>query len=321
MFKAPFCVLGLVSLITSGSALADEGIQWDLHDQTVTYRIQTDIRSPLPLVIQASRNEEFASHHVQSVVSTHCSSEAPRGKQAWEMRCVLDDIAIRAQPRTGSPEKAQRILDEWVAELKGAAVQFVLKRDGRVRSVDLEKTQAGNRRDSAIHTQMEMILSRAFSGLDGHMPKDGTDGGAGVWSVKHALTMATPSVDGSMGAVKGKAQIVKRDGVDLYFTSNVAGVRQTGSTEPGQVGLAYEMTLSDSVVFDVENGSLSGRHYVVQGVPTATSESPVEYMQQGVVERLTNDTVAFVGESAPSVSNGWLDPMDGSPSLVLADAE
>ena len=210
---------GLVCLGIGASQVAQgaEGLSWDLAGQTVRYRIQTDIVSPQAIPIAAKKNDAFRSNHVQATVDTRCGQAVARGKKAWELTCTLQDVSLRAGFTAGNEEAAETILKEWTADLRGATVQVILGRNGVVRSVDLDKGTAKNRRESEIQNVQEMILARVYTGLDAQLPKDGTEGGTGQWTIKQANTMGTPSADGVMGAIRGRGVPTASSGISTEF--------------------------------------------------------------------------------------------------------
>ena len=309
--------------MASGQASAEDEISWALEGKSVRYHIQTDIISPLAITLRAKENIEFRTNRMQTFLDTRCEVEAPRGKKAWQLRCSLDQVAVRADILTGNAQNASRILTEWSSVLQGSSVQVVLTRDGQVRSTDLETGELRNRRENEIHSNMEMMLSRAFTGLDFQLPKNGTDEGAGGWKVRNANTMATPSVSGSLGAVRGEALIEHRQGDDLTIGVNARGVRQTGSTIIGLVGIVYAMTLTDRAVFSTADRMLVARRYAVHGTPTASTAASdgVRYVQQGVVDRLDESTVLVLADTAPQAIREWFGPEAVRPVLHVTDAD
>ena len=193
--------MGLVCLGASAltPAHATEGLSWELSGQEVRYRVQTDIRSPQSFLLQAKKNVSFQSNHIQTSMMTHCGDVEARGKKAFALKCTVEDISLRAGFSSGHEEHVEDILKEWESTLKGAQVELVITRNGQVRYADLDNVDMNNRRETEIHGAMEMLLARAYTGFDAQLPKDGTDGNSGQWSIKHANTMGTPSAKGLPG--------------------------------------------------------------------------------------------------------------------------
>ena len=309
--------------MTSLTAHAAENLSWDLSGQSVRYRIQTDIESPLPIPLMAKRNMEFKSNHIQVTVDTGCEQAVARGKKAWEVTCTVQDLSLRAGLSSGNEASASAILNEWVTDLKGATLQIVLSTTGTVRTVDLDNGDQSNQREADIHGIQEMILARVYMGLDAQLPKDGSDQGLGQWTIKRANTMGTPSRDGVLGSIRGQAKITKSVGGQVWVENEARGVRQTGSVIAGLLGIVYDMTLADNYVFDTTLQQLATRNYLVRGVPTPSSgvNPKLQYIQQGIIERLEDQESVNLGVTSLYPTSVWLPFVDAQalPAMVQLD--
>jgi hypothetical protein len=318
-------LMGLMCLGASAltPAHATDGLSWELAGQEVRYRIQTDIRSPQSFLFQAKKNVAFQSNHIQTALVTQCGEVEVRGKKAFALQCTVEDISLRAGFTSGHGTHVEDILKEWETTLKGAQVQLVITRNGQVRYAELDNGEMRNRRENEIHGAMEMILARAYTGLDAQLPKAGTDEGLGQWSIKHANTMGTPSASGVMGSVRGASTFVQRDDETVLIHSTARGMRMTGPTNVGLVGIAYEMKLNDNVIFDNVRQQMSARSYYVEGTPTASNDlnASFTYIQQGLVERLDDASPVALGQTSGYPTVAWLPRVTSADMPILASVD
>ena len=189
------------------------------------------------------------------------------------------------------------ILAEMDEKLSVAELQVVIRRDGRLRLVDLENVSQRNRRISQMHENMRLVLARAIAGFDLQLPKK-ADREFGAWPQYSSELMKLPSSIGSIGAVE-LAHGVKEanDGLLPIVSSG------RGTMSPSSMGAStpdhYALSLEARAVFDIEQGILRERRWTVLGMPTASSAMAeggdgIPYGQRGLISYLPSDQEAPV---------------------------
>src|SRR5690606_12995803 len=104
----------------------------------------------------ADRNKEVrvSSYQVRLVVTCPPDGVAKAKRRSWDLRCTLDDVALKAAALAGDRGRLTPILEEMDAKLTGAGLVMTMRDDGRITRFDLTGIEVSNRRTR----QMEQTL-------------------------------------------------------------------------------------------------------------------------------------------------------------------
>lgn len=272
-------VLGAVlALGLPNVAHATTGLQWQWPAEGRRYELLADLTLPSLMVLQADENFEVRAHRVQIDAITTCKPRTENApKSGWILDCTIDDVALRVGITASSEGREDKVIPELDQKLTGAVVQVTLSPDGHIRNIDLEGVNKQDTRRAAIHENLRLILSRAFSLLDFEMPSKGDDKGKGTWKVSDVSAVDLPSNTGSLGSLPVVNTITANENSIIAVTSEGKGVLASGETivvgGTTQPAFTWQMTYKGESHFDYAKGTLLDRQYLSDGEPTASSFS------------------------------------------------
>lgn len=263
-------LLSLSLLVIPSVARADDEVEeivvWgDLFarwDDTRWF-VSAELGLPIPLLFARDENIAFETRELAMAMVYACSKEWKLTKRRFEVTCTVEDFGVRAavdewEVTERDVERAQRVLDEIDAKLTGAALSLQVADDGRVTNIGLDGVPKDNRRESAIHESLRLLLTRAFVGFHLKMQKyNQLD--QRQWLEHNSTIMNLP---GSLGSNR----IVHS--LDRYGGHVVVQSVGFGMTT---VGLANFVTDFVGVsIFDDVEGFMVERVWTLQGKSTAS---------------------------------------------------
>jgi hypothetical protein len=266
------CLAMCAALVLPTLANATTGLVWQWEqDQVRRYAITAEVSMPEVLLFRAQNNYDVRVPQFSVELNLACKAVVPAGKNAWELACTYDDVALHAKPVRIDRGQLQAVLDEMDQNFKVAVAQVILDNDGRVKSLSLENLEGRNQRYREVEEIMRLVTQRALAGLDLHLPKNGDDGGK-VWGQKVSLAMAYAKSTGSSGRIALTSLVQSMDGDKAEIATTGRALVQTEIVSRGTpVEMRHELEMRSLAVFDTAAGEMVKRDYLVEGEPTADS--------------------------------------------------
>jgi len=241
----------------------------------------------------------------QTTLVANCNEAETVSKRAFEVRCTISDVSIRAASSKSERNKLGPILEEMTAKMKGAIVTLRIKTNGRLTQVSFRETHStrSNRRINQMRENLRLILHRAFSGLDLELPKNG-ETEEGYWIQFDSALMMAPSNVGTRGASEIIHRVESQEGDIVKIQTS-----GEGTLTPGERGNNfYAAKVEGHALFDRSSGVLVERGWMCAGQPTASSAIAqagvgLPYIQRGFLKRLDLDAVVSVGASGEAMPN------------------
>jgi hypothetical protein len=272
-------------------ALAAEGLVWRWEGENRRFRVETEVVLPTYMWFLADQNRQARVAAWQVGAILDCDQAVPDGKKAWAIECGIVDVALRAAALPGDQAAPGRlsVLDPILAELDtkltGARLQFSLRTDGRVTSVDVEGLQHTERRIGQMNENLRQVFARLIAGFDLELPKNGS-APSGVWSQRSSQLMAAPNQVGSLGGSETLHRVYHIVDPQVVIQSSGKGMIAPVSAALDAPQNLYESRVESVAVFDPSKGLLTERIWTVEGTPTASSAiaeggAGVSYYQHG----------------------------------------
>jgi hypothetical protein len=230
-----------------------------------------------------------------------CNQITLEGKRAWDVSCVIPDIAIQAAAMPGDQASSDRasILDPILADidtrLTGTRVDFTLRDDGRVMRVALPDLPRSEVKEGVMNENLRSVMQRAIAGFDFQLPKDGL-APDGAWMQHESMLFMAPTQSGTMGAAEVLHGVRRQDG-DVLLIQTVGKGTVAPFSKADSAASLYTTTLSAAALFDTKRGLLVERSWAMEGRPTAGSAvsegwAGVSYMQSGMLRLLAPEATA-----------------------------
>lgn len=298
--------LATAGLAYSGQAHAVDGLEWKWEEgQTRRFVSRVEMELPEPVMFNAEVNQDAFLSALNLAVVMACTPEANLKKRGWEIRCVLEDVAIAGRPIPNSVGRIQPIAQEWSDKLKnGGELLIIHGRDGTIRQVALEGVDKRLRRMQNIQEIMRQVLTRAVAPLDLQLPKKGDTRGSDSWQQRNALPMHYLSPVGTMGGMKVEHKISTQDGDTLVVhqsgSGTVGGAQMGANDQPRNL---FAVNMTGTSTFDRAAGHFTDVQYLVRGLPTASGTrgeggGDVEYRQATKFRLLDGDEKPTLFEPA-----------------------
>jgi hypothetical protein len=167
------------------------------------WHIEIEETTPAPLELAAIEDASFQTRAVQVSGVFSCPTVRTFGKAKAEVRCVVDDLAMRATPRTVDQPTTvtasnNAVLADLVQRMRGATVLVTVTDDGRVETVALEGVPDTNRRESEQAEVLRRLMFDVFAGF--HLRRDA--GWKAGWSEKASQLLRAPTQPQGMGSTR-----------------------------------------------------------------------------------------------------------------------
>ncbi|MEQ1503576.1 MAG: hypothetical protein ABMB14_15165 [Myxococcota bacterium] len=167
------------------------------------WMVEIEETTPSLVELSAAENFSFRTRALQIQAALNCPEVHPIGKNVSEVDCKVESLAIRATPRTLSPQEATnpanaKVLADVVARLERKRIVLTVNVDGRVSSVDLPDLEASNRRESESREVLRRLMFDLVAGFDLKRPEDWKAG----WIERNSPLLRAPTEPASIGLSK-----------------------------------------------------------------------------------------------------------------------
>jgi hypothetical protein len=252
----------------------------------------------LPLYAPRNHITRFSRYEV-AVVALCTASNKKLGRQQ-DVRCDLEDFALRITPMQQDQHQAEPTLTQLEAIREGLWAQMTFKDGGTLISFDIEGLPDVTERDRRVQQDLRLILQRAFVGFQVAMPP--TAEWSEPWVEKSALFTQpigrrdavsrlehTPEVNADKGVVK-----ISTDGV-VTMRSSGGGANMHPSLKGGAGGVTIWDTQTHSMVGRQWWSHVAGAGLVYTADDGTRMRSPQMASQAGLV------LLVAEGAAAPEV--------------------
>ena len=287
--------------------LPASGLVWAWPDGEVRrWYLEDEVTLPQLMLWRAERNLDLrvVAWQLRSVLECRNVPEKT-SRRSWEVRCRIEAASIRAAslpadrgPAAGDDagrSRLQVVVEEYAAKLTGAEIQFTLRKDGRVSSIDLEGVSKRLDRMQAIYDVQRQMLTRAIAGFDVVFPRKGVTPD-GIWVQYQNLVLAAPANLGSAGGTETVHEVLRVEDGIVVSREVGRGMVAPSQGDGGSPDL-FDTHLEGATVFDTRRGMITERVWTALGEATASSaisegfSKPMPYIQRGRIVELD------VGES------------------------
>ncbi len=295
-----------------GDAFAATGLVWTWPDgEARTWHAVADVTVPKLVDFKALNNTDVRIGRFRVELVTTCKKVGLSGKDAFDIKCMIDDVGLQAAPVRPDAGRVLPVLTEFDDSFRGSFLELTMTTDGRIKAVGLEGVNDRVRRYREIETVMRLVVVRAIAGLDLQLPKNGDDKGTS-WRMIKSLAMNFVADTGTVGSLEGVSAITKTDGDIVVIESKATGTLGSGEEylENGQPQLSnlYDMNLQSAATFDTAKGFLLDRTYRVDGNVTAGSLDATGSQGSSYIQELKLTFVA-PGTTVQIEDNAELPPL------------
>jgi len=258
---------------------------------------------PVPIWLPQTTN---APIRVDAVYTRFVATCTPDRKDPRAVGCVLDDVALSAQPwtlpewgagpmewplPTGHRALSDK-LDELDAELTGRAVRLQLDADGRPKSLELLASADDPAERDGRRETLGLLLLRAFAGLDVPPPIHGT--------LSTYPLIGYPLADASLV----EARVIRTGSTDTQTTEAVGRVRVEAGLRSFDAQVIHEARVEEA-------GELVATDWRVVATPAGPTRIQSTYVQVGAIRAIAEDPPPDLGvsEAIFSVPTRFTDAM------------
>lgn len=286
--------------------IADKFARWD----RTRWYAEMQIGYPIPQRWQARENIEFRAISMQLRTQFVCEKTWKRGNKGYEVLCDIEDASVRAVTFEREPTDPDKLLQEMDDLISSADLRLYVRDDGRVTNIDLEGIAPGTTRENAVRENIRQLFMRLMSGFNLRMPKPGQMY-ENQWVEYSSPLFVLPNMQSSSGGY-----IVHQ--VNPYKGHHV--VQSIGDaliTDGADRPNYYSVHLDSVSIYRPEDGIMTERAYVVQGVTTAGSAvaegfAGGRYFHSGRVQMLDEHEKVDCGFTG-RVTAPDLPPIEGVP--------
>ena len=291
----------MITLLLATTTASAQTLAWTWTPETErTWHIETVIGYSNPIWLRARQDLEGRAEKIHSEQIWTCRAGEP-GRTGWELSCTIVDVRLVVDPLENEEEEVRAILPELDEALTGAVVQLQLDRTGHLRAVDLEGVAKDNRRTSAIHETLRLLVARSAAGFDLHLPPNGDL--KETWRQKDDLLYSYPTSSGALSGARIEHALGEHDTRHVGIRSVGTGTIRVGepSTNPAAPPGNEDPWMLDvdseaQALWDGIDGALVGRRWVAIARPMASSGWQVG---QGVEPYLQTGILTLVPEGTP----------------------
>ena len=293
--------------------IADPFARWD----DTRWYVTTDVVHPVGWQLAANENLGAWVHAVQLEAVIHCRKDGRLGRRAFEVMCDVEDVALRAQPRSGQggegrSARLQKLMDELDERLSKASAQLQVKADGAVPSVDLEGLEARNEREREGIEVLRQLVARAMLGFHIRVPSDDQLG----IEYRSAL-MTMPGVRGSSGSSEVLHQRLQGQGPVMVETRGrgMASLPLPSNIPTVRDGRFAQMTAKADAFAEIDRLKREAFEASVPGMRVTRQSSST--LKEATAKQEVYSTV-FRGDP-PEMESGGTESWD-EPNLFSVDA-
>lgn len=240
---------------------ADKFARWD----RTRWYAEAQIGFPLPAKYIAVENLEFRVTAVQIRSQFVCEKTWRRGKKGYEVLCDIEDVSLRATAFEKKPNDPDKVLQEMDDLASKAKIRLYVMDDGRVNNIDIEGISASLQREQIVRENIRQLYMRLMAGFNLKMPKQ-SQMFDNQWVEYGSTLFALPGMRSQSGGYvvhqvnPYKGHLVVQSIGDALISD---GVEDRPSF--------YSVHLDSVSIYRPEDGIMTERAYVVQGMTTASS--------------------------------------------------
>ncbi len=298
----------MIALLLITPTASAQTLAWTWKPETErTWHIETVIGYANPIWLRAKQDLEGRAERIHSEQVWTCRADEP-SRTGWELNCTIDDVRLVVDALDAEQDQLLAILPELDDALTGAAVQLQLDRTGHLRAVDLEGVAKDNRRTSATHETLRLLVARCAAAFDLHLPPNGDL--KETWRQKDDLVYSYPTSSGVLSGARIEHTLGDHDTRHVAIHSVGTGTIRVGeaSTNPAappgnEDPWMFDVNSEAQALWDGVQGTLVGRRWVAVARPMASSGWKVgqgvePYLQTGILALVPEGTTpAPLGES------------------------
>ena len=244
--------------------------------------------------------------------------EEIEARRTTEVRCLVEQAALRASPLAADVKWAPPVLTQMQEKLEGATVVLLVRADGRITNVNLRDAwteDARHRRMRQMNENLRLVVARAVAGLDLQRPREPLADGV-IWAQRQTLMTMAPSAFGTLGATEMILRATP--GPDDLITVRAEGtamIAPASTMNDGAPSDTYDTRVIAQAIVAPDSGRIQSVAWTVIGVPTASSAiaegmAGIPYVQQGRAVGLAPGERGTVGET------GVMAPKGPQPSVL-----
>jgi hypothetical protein len=264
------------------------------------YYLESHGIAPDALPLHAPTNHITRFSRYEVAVVARCAPSTKKVGRLQNLRCDLEDFAVRVSPLARDQHQVAPTLTQLEALKEGLWVQLAIRDDGTMTAFDVEGLPDRTERDRRVQQDLRVLLQRAFVGLQ--ISLDGDAEWAKPWVEKNAQVSQPIGRRDAMSRTEHTPTLDVEKGVARIQSSGVVTMRTGGggaNTSPTLKGNTGGMT-----VWDTEEQCMVGRqwwtHAAGAGVVYTDADgtrkrAPQAASQAGLVLLVAD------GDDAPSV--------------------
>ncbi|TVQ92570.1 MAG: hypothetical protein EA397_07105 [Deltaproteobacteria bacterium] len=287
-------LLASPSLALAGSPSAEEG--FSIATQERIY-IDSSVRLPLFMWFLSDFNREVRVTGFDIELVMTCTGESTNRRNT-EVRCRIDDAALQGIPLPAERGRLGPVLEEMKDKMVGSVLVLQVRKDGKVRNVNLREAYRDGRQHRRIRLMNEnlrLVLSRAIAGFDLQRPK-GPLKPEMTWGQRDTLLTAAPVTVGTLGSTQIVHQSREGEGGYVLVRSDGEAMIAPAGIRGGEPRNFFEARIAVESVHEPETGRVSARAWTVVAEPTASSAIAegfrgIPYVQNGRMVALKDHEV------------------------------
>ena len=244
--------------IATGSAHASEHTTWHWPEgEHRRYYLESHgvVLNFLPLYAPRNHITRFSRYEVALVAD--CAASNKRIGRQQDVRCDIEDVALRISPMARDAHQAGPTLTQLQALKEGLYVQATFKDNGTMVAFDLEGLPDKMERDRRVQQDLRLLVQRTFVGLQ--LARPTSDDWSKPWIEKSALITQPIGRRDAVSRLEHTPTVNAERGVVQITTSGTVTMRTSGggaNTHPTIKGETGGVTM-----WDAQTGSMVGRQW------------------------------------------------------------
>ncbi|HCH64562.1 MAG: hypothetical protein CL927_04100 [Deltaproteobacteria bacterium] len=209
----------------------------------------------LPLYAPRNHITRFSRYEV-AVVADCTASNKKLGRQQ-DVRCDLEDFALRLTPMRQDLHQAEPTLTQLESIHEGLWAQMTFKDSGTMVSFDIEGLPDATERDRRVQQDLRLLLQRVFVGFQIVLPS--TSAWSEPWVEKGALFTQPIGRRDAVSRMEHTPELNAEKGVVRITTEGVVTMRSSGGG--ANVHPSLKGGVGGVTVWDTQTGSMVGRQW------------------------------------------------------------
>ena len=222
--------------IATGSAHASEHTTWHWPEgEHRRYYLESHgvVLNFLPLYAPRNHITRFSRYEVALVAD--CAASNKRIGRQQDVRCDIEDVALRISPMARDAHQAGPTLTQLQALKEGLYVQATFKDNGTMVAFDLEGLPDKMERDRRVQQDLRLLVQRTFVGLQ--LARPTSDDWSKPWIEKSALITQPIGRRDAVSRLEHTPTVNAERGVVQITTSGTVTMRTSGggaNTQPSR---------------------------------------------------------------------------------------